>query len=140
RHLHRRFACYRVERTSSRVGVASTEVQRLSRRTITSVIAENKYPAVTDSFVSAVGSASVPAGDRAAPGGPNNNWNPFVPSAISSAWHSFRGRHAFCANDVKVNARSIQLLVKQRAKCCPRKLVAKTRVPCRQTSQLRLYT
>src|SRR5215470_18343856 len=31
----RRFDCYRVERTSSRVGVAPTEVQRLSRRTVT---------------------------------------------------------------------------------------------------------
>ena len=30
----RRFGCYRVERTSSRVGVAPTEVQRLSRRTV----------------------------------------------------------------------------------------------------------
>src|SRR5215470_11868386 len=32
--LRRRFDCYRVERTSSRVGVAPTEVQRLSRRTV----------------------------------------------------------------------------------------------------------
>jgi len=35
RCLRRRFDCYRVERTSSRVGVAPTEVQRLSRRTVT---------------------------------------------------------------------------------------------------------
>ena len=34
----RRFDCYRVERTSSRVGVAPTEVQRLSRRTVTSAM------------------------------------------------------------------------------------------------------
>src|SRR5437016_7004098 len=34
-----RFDCYRVERTSSRAGVAPTEVQRLSRRTVTSTIA-----------------------------------------------------------------------------------------------------
>jgi hypothetical protein len=33
----RRFGCYRVERTSSRVGVAPTEVQRLSRRTVTPI-------------------------------------------------------------------------------------------------------
>src|SRR5271167_3116343 len=32
-----RFDCYRVERTSSRTGVAPAEVQRLSRRTITPV-------------------------------------------------------------------------------------------------------
>ena len=31
-----RFDCYRVERTSSRAGVAPAEVQRLSRRTVTS--------------------------------------------------------------------------------------------------------
>jgi hypothetical protein len=35
RCLRRRFDCYRVERTSSRAGVAPDEVQRLSRRTIT---------------------------------------------------------------------------------------------------------
>jgi hypothetical protein len=35
RCLCRRFDCYRVERTSSRAGVAPSEVQRLSRRTIT---------------------------------------------------------------------------------------------------------
>jgi hypothetical protein len=32
-HLHRRFDCYRVERTSSRVGLSPTEKHRLSRRT-----------------------------------------------------------------------------------------------------------
>jgi hypothetical protein len=35
RCLRCRFDCYRVERTSSRAGVAPTEVQRLSRRTVT---------------------------------------------------------------------------------------------------------
>ena len=35
--LRRRFDCYRVERTSSRAGVAPAEVQRLSRRTISTV-------------------------------------------------------------------------------------------------------
>jgi hypothetical protein len=35
RCLRCRFDCYRVERTSSRAGVAPAEVQRLSRRTIT---------------------------------------------------------------------------------------------------------
>ena len=39
RCLRCRFDCYRVERTSSRAGVAPAEVQRLSRRTITTVIA-----------------------------------------------------------------------------------------------------
>jgi hypothetical protein len=34
RYLHCRFDCYRVERTSSRAGVAPAEVQRLSRRTV----------------------------------------------------------------------------------------------------------
>ena len=34
RCLRRRFDCYRVERTSSRAGVAPAEVQRLSRRTV----------------------------------------------------------------------------------------------------------
>ena len=33
RHLHRRFDCYRVERSSSRMGLAPTVDQRLSRRT-----------------------------------------------------------------------------------------------------------
>src|SRR6516162_7237868 len=33
----RRFDCYRVERTSSRAGVSPAEVQRLSRRTVTSI-------------------------------------------------------------------------------------------------------
>jgi hypothetical protein len=36
RCLRRRFDCYRVERTSSRAGIAPAEVQRLSRRTVTS--------------------------------------------------------------------------------------------------------
>jgi AraC-like DNA-binding protein len=36
RCLSRRFDCYRVERTSSRAGVSPAEVQRLSRRTVTS--------------------------------------------------------------------------------------------------------
>jgi hypothetical protein len=35
RCLRRRFDCYRVERTSSRAGVAPAGVQRLSRRTVT---------------------------------------------------------------------------------------------------------
>jgi hypothetical protein len=35
--FHCRFDCYRVERTSSRAGVAPAEVQHLSRRTITSI-------------------------------------------------------------------------------------------------------
>jgi len=35
RCLRCRFDCYRVERTSSRAGVAPSEVQRLSRRTAT---------------------------------------------------------------------------------------------------------
>src|SRR5438132_11822777 len=35
RCLRCRFDCYRVERTSSRAGVAPAEVQRLSRRTVT---------------------------------------------------------------------------------------------------------
>jgi len=35
RYLHCRLDCYRVERTSSRTGVAPAEVQRLSRRTVT---------------------------------------------------------------------------------------------------------
>src|SRR6516162_1005839 len=34
----RRFDCYRVERTSSRAGVSPAEVQRLSRRTVTTVM------------------------------------------------------------------------------------------------------
>ena len=38
RCLRRRFDCYRVERTSSRAGVSPAEVQRLSRRTVTSII------------------------------------------------------------------------------------------------------
>ena len=40
RCLHCRFDCYRVERTSSRAGVAPAEVQRLSRRTVTSTTGE----------------------------------------------------------------------------------------------------
>jgi hypothetical protein len=38
RCLRCRFGCYRVERTSSRAGVAPAEVQRLSRRTVTPTI------------------------------------------------------------------------------------------------------
>jgi hypothetical protein len=38
RCLCRRFDCYRVERTSSRAGVAPAEVQRLSRRTVSPTI------------------------------------------------------------------------------------------------------
>jgi len=38
RCLRCRFDCYRVERTSSRAGVAPAEVQRLSRRTVTPTI------------------------------------------------------------------------------------------------------
>jgi len=37
RCLRRRFDCYRVERTSSRAGVAPAEVQRLSRRTFSPI-------------------------------------------------------------------------------------------------------
>ena len=37
RCLRRRFDCYRVERTSSRAGVAPAEAERLSRRTISTV-------------------------------------------------------------------------------------------------------
>jgi len=40
RCLRCRFDCYRVERTSSRAGVAPAEVQRLSRRTVTTAIQE----------------------------------------------------------------------------------------------------
>ena len=43
RYLRRRFDCYRVERTSSRAGVAPAEVQRLSRRTITTTIWWTKF-------------------------------------------------------------------------------------------------
>src|SRR5438067_11203755 len=43
RCLHCRFDCYRVERTSSRAGVAPAEVQRLSRRTITSTILRSVF-------------------------------------------------------------------------------------------------
>src|SRR5208282_1727532 len=38
--LRCRFDCYRVERTSSRAGVAPAEVQRLSRRTVSTVSAK----------------------------------------------------------------------------------------------------
>src|SRR5215831_13366135 len=41
RCLHCRFDCYRVERTSSRAGVAPAEVQRLSRRTFSPTIRES---------------------------------------------------------------------------------------------------
>ncbi len=41
RCLRCRFDCYRVERTSSRAGVAPAEVQRLSRRTVTTVMSCN---------------------------------------------------------------------------------------------------
>ena len=44
RCLRRRFDCYRVERTSSRAGVAPAEVQRLSRRTVTSVTLTSIHP------------------------------------------------------------------------------------------------
>jgi hypothetical protein len=43
--LRCRFDCYRVERTSSRAGVAPAEVQRLSRRTVTPVNPLNERPA-----------------------------------------------------------------------------------------------
>jgi hypothetical protein len=39
--LRCRLDCYRVERTSSRAGVAPAEVQRLSRRTVTTVVIAN---------------------------------------------------------------------------------------------------
>src|SRR5215467_7438514 len=42
RCLRCRFDCYRVERTSSRTGVAPAEVQRLSRRTLPSTNAQTK--------------------------------------------------------------------------------------------------
>jgi hypothetical protein len=42
RCLCRRFDCYRVERTSSRAGVAPAEVQRLSRRTVTPTIRDRR--------------------------------------------------------------------------------------------------
>jgi hypothetical protein len=45
--LRCRFDCYRVERTSSRAGVAPAEVQRLSRRTVsptTHLFADSKVP------------------------------------------------------------------------------------------------
>jgi AraC-like DNA-binding protein len=38
RSVRCRFDCYRVERTSSRAGVSPAEVQRLSRRTVTTAI------------------------------------------------------------------------------------------------------
>src|SRR5215471_8360011 len=43
RCLHCRFDCYRVERTSSRAGVAPAEVQRLSRRTLSTIKAQAPY-------------------------------------------------------------------------------------------------
>src|SRR6516162_8105449 len=42
RCLHCRSDCYRVERTSSRAGVAPAEVQRLSRRTFSPIIADDE--------------------------------------------------------------------------------------------------
>ena len=42
RCLHCRFDCYRVERTSSRAGVAPAEVQRLSRRTFSPTTSARK--------------------------------------------------------------------------------------------------
>jgi len=42
RCLRRRFDCYRVERTSSRAGIAPAEVQRLSRRTFSPAIANSQ--------------------------------------------------------------------------------------------------
>src|SRR5258705_4608360 len=44
RCLRCRFDCYRVERTSSRAGVAPTEVQRLSRRTVTPTMDSSRLP------------------------------------------------------------------------------------------------
>jgi len=41
RCLRCRFDCYRVERTSSRAGLAPAEVQRLSRRTVSTAIKKN---------------------------------------------------------------------------------------------------
>jgi hypothetical protein len=46
RCLRHRFDCYRVERTSSRAGVAPAEAQRLSRRTIAPTIQELASDAV----------------------------------------------------------------------------------------------
>src|SRR5262252_6001454 len=44
RSLCSRFGCYRVERTSSRAGVAPAEVQRLSRRTPSPTVAADDKP------------------------------------------------------------------------------------------------
>src|SRR5262245_46680850 len=43
RCLHCRLDCYRVERTSSRAGVAPTEFQRLSRRTVSPNLGSNAH-------------------------------------------------------------------------------------------------
>ena len=47
RCLRCRFDCYRVERTSSRAGVAPAEVQRLSRRTMTPTTQSREHVAYT---------------------------------------------------------------------------------------------
>src|SRR5262249_51844815 len=48
RCLRHRLDCYRVERTSSRAGVAPAEVQRLSRRTVSPTILRNCGGRVTE--------------------------------------------------------------------------------------------
>src|SRR6201984_762171 len=48
RCLRCRFDCFRVERTSSRAGVAPAEVQRFSRRTVTPVTNGHPSRAVSD--------------------------------------------------------------------------------------------
>src|SRR5215469_16309785 len=50
RCLHCRFNCYRVERTSSRAGVAPAEVQRLSRRTFSPATQKQPAALITNSF------------------------------------------------------------------------------------------
>jgi hypothetical protein len=51
RCLRCRFDCYRVERTSSRAGVAPAEVQRLSRRTVTPTPRNAIVLGITGSFL-----------------------------------------------------------------------------------------
>src|SRR5258708_12337711 len=62
RCLRRRFDCYRVERTSSRAGVAPAEVQRLSRRTFSPTTPRRIQTRRSGGF--AVGVASVLCGQE----------------------------------------------------------------------------
>jgi len=71
RCLRRRFDCYRVERTSSRAGIAPAEVQRLSRRTFSSTEHRGRrsersqlrsWTGFSDSFWYADYSVSIPSG------------------------------------------------------------------------------